>query len=290
MNEVESSAPSDVTQPAQEVVTQQTADTPPWKVAPETTAPQQEQPKQPDPAAPERKSGYQRRIDELVREREYERAEKQRLHDLLAKQTQQASQPEKAQQPAQGNAEPQIEDFDKYEKYIAAYARWEAKAVYDEQRRIELEQRQKEQEETQKKTTIEEQHKQIEQQQASLTKMTAEAQKKYADFYETVFEQDPATVPISPIVAQAIIGQKDGYEVAYFLGKNPAEAQRIAQLSPIEQLVEFGSIKASLKAKQSAAPAPISPVSGKVGGNELPNNNDDMATWIAKRNRQLGRK
>lgn len=289
MNEVENSTPSDVTQTAQESVTQQTAETPPWKVAPETTAPQNEQPKQPDPAAPERKSGYQRRIDELVREREYERAEKQRLHDLLARQTQQPA-TEKAQQPTQGNTAPQIEQFDSYEKYLAAYARWEAKAVYDEQRRLDVEQRQKEQEETQKKTTIAEQHKQLEQQQASLTKMTAEAQKKYADFYETVFEQDPATVPISPIVAQAIIGQKDGYEVAYFLGKNPAEAQRIAQLSPIEQLVEFGSIKASLKAKQSAAPAPISPVSGKVGGNELPNSNDDMATWIAKRNRQMGRK
>jgi hypothetical protein len=281
-----------VTQPAQEVVTQPQAETPPWEQnRTETPATQQGTPATTQNDQDEqRKSrgGFQRRIDELVREREYERAEKQRLHDLLARQTgQQTQQP---QSESQAQQPPTLEQFDSYEKYLAAYARWEAKAVYEEQRQADQARAQKQQGETRQREIVEQQHRALIAQQQALNKMTSDAERKYPDFYEKVFEQPPDVVPISSMVANAILESEQGMDVAYYLGTHPEDAQRIAKLSPTAQLREFGKLEVSLSKAQSAAPAPINPIGGRQAGNELPSANDDMKTWIAKRNRQLGRK
>ena len=89
-------------------------------------------------------------------------------------------------------------------------------------------------------------------------------------------------------------------DVAYYLGANPKEADRISRLSPLIQAKEIGRIEANLTSnppvkKTSSAPAPIAPVTAR-GGNSAnfdttdPRSIKSMSTseWIAaERARQI---
>jgi hypothetical protein len=70
---------------------------------------------------------------------------------------------------------------------------------------------------------------------------------------------------ISPVMADAIRISETGPQIAYYLGKNPSEASRIANLSPVEQLVAVGALSARVSAPEkrvSSAPAPVKTVTG----------------------------
>jgi hypothetical protein len=99
----------------------------------------------------------------------------------------------------------------------------------------------------------------------------------------------------------ATIQESDmGPDIAYYLGKNTAEADRIARLSPFLQAKELGKLEAKLAAtvtppKPSAAPAPISPIKAPASSASFvdttdPRSAEKMTTseWIeAERKRQL---
>lgn len=279
---------TNVTPPAQEVVTQQPAATPPWERNDVDTPANQQGTQQATPNDQEEqrkaRGGFQRRIDELVREREHERGEKQRLFDLLAKQSS-GQQPQP--QSTQTNAAPTLEQFDSYEKYLAAATKWEARNVYEEMTKADREKAQKTEAETRQRQAQETHYKAMVEQQKQLHTISTEAEKKYPDFHDVAF----ADVPIAPVVGMAILESEVAADLMYHLGKNKAEAQRLSKLSPTSALRELGKIEASLqRQQQSSAPAPINPISGKQASNDAPSANDDMKTWIAKRNRQLGRK
>ena len=62
-----------------------------------------------------------------------------------------------------------------------------------------------------------------------------------------------------------------GPDVAYYLGSNPKEADRISRLSPILQAKEIGRIEVALAAsppvkRTTSAPPPISPVTPTSNG------------------------
>jgi len=115
------------------------------------------------------------------------------------------------------------------------------------------------------------------------------AQSKYPDWAEIVGE----LAPDSSFTA-AIMDCDNADDVAYHLGKNPAEATRIAQLPPLSQVREIGKIEAKLlaeppKAKTpSKAPAPITPLSGTAPVvSEKPLASDSDEEWIRKRRLQV---
>ena len=89
----------------------------------------------------------------------------------------------------------------------------------------------------------------------------AEALVKYPDF-EAVTEAD--NLPIDYPTAHAMIAAANGPDIAYHLGKNPAEAARISKLSPALQVFEVGMLSAKLAStppvRVSNAPAPITPL------------------------------
>ena len=63
----------------------------------------------------------------------------------------------------------------------------------------------------------------------------------------------------------------DFEQVAYNLGSNPKDAERISRLSPLAQAKEIGKIEAKLSInppvkKTTSAPAPISPVTARSSG------------------------
>jgi hypothetical protein len=92
------------------------------------------------------------------------------------------------------------------------------------------------------------------------------AREKFAD-YEAV-TRNP-NIPITPAMAEIIRDSDVGPDLAYHLGKNMAEAARIAALSPTRQAVELGRLEARVTAPKplpNRAPAPVEPVSGIAAG------------------------
>ncbi len=101
-------------------------------------------------------------------------------------------------------------------------------------------------------------------------------------------------------MAQTIQASDVGPDVAYYLGTNVREAERIARLSPFLQAKEIGKIEAKLAdnplvRKSTSAPAPITPVTARTSGNPAYDTTDPrsvktMSTseWIeAERQRQI---
>jgi hypothetical protein len=124
-----------------------------------------------------------------------------------------------------------------------------------------------------------------------------EVRAKYDDFEQVAYNPN---LTITTVMAQSIQASDNGPEVAYHLGANPREAERISRLSPIMQAKEIGKIEAQLAAnppvkKTSNAPAPISPVSARSSGSPAYDTTDprsikSMSTsdWIeAERARQI---
>jgi hypothetical protein len=124
-----------------------------------------------------------------------------------------------------------------------------------------------------------------------------EIRAKYDDFEQVAYNPN---LPITTVMAQSIQASDIGPEVAYHLGANPKEAERISRLSPILQAKEIGRIEAQLAAnppvkKTSNAPSPISPVSARTTGSPSYDTTDprsikSMSTseWIeAERARQM---
>lgn len=125
------------------------------------------------------------------------------------------------------------------------------------------------------------------------------AREKYDDFEQVAY--NPA-LPITTVMAQTIQASEIGPDIAYYLGANPRETDRISRLSPFLQAKEIGRIEAKLAdnppvKKTTNAPPPIKPVTAKGssgGGFETtdPRSITAMSTseWIeAERRRQIKR-
>ena len=123
-----------------------------------------------------------------------------------------------------------------------------------------------------------------------------EARTKYDDFEQVAYNPK---LPITTVMAQTIQASDIGPEVAYYLGANPKEADRISRLAPIMQAKEIGRIEAKLATdppvkRTTSAPAPISPVTARSIGSPAYDTTDPRSTktmtdsqWIeAERARQ----
>jgi len=92
------------------------------------------------------------------------------------------------------------------------------------------------------------------------------AREKYDDFEQVAYNQN---LPITTVMAQTIQASDIGPDIAYHLGSNPREAERISRLSPYLQAKEIGRIEAKLAdspapvKKTTNAPPPIKPVTAK---------------------------
>ena len=124
-----------------------------------------------------------------------------------------------------------------------------------------------------------------------------EARSKYDDFEQVAYNP---RLPITQVMAQTIQASDVGPEVAYYLGSNPKEADRIARLSPFMQAKEIGKIEAKLSEnppvkRSTSAPTPITPVTPRGGNARVLDTTDprsikEMSTseWIeAERQRQI---
>lgn len=234
----------------------------------------------------------QAELDEIVGKRiAKEQRKAQREADRRIAEAMQHRQPEAPQ--AQQTGAPRPDDFKTAdgsidsEAYIGARARYEAEQLFQQ---AEI---RRQQQEIARRT-------QQERQQLAQTwnDKIEEASEKYEDYFDVVHNP---SLPVTDVMAEAIMHADNGPEISYFLGKNPKEAARIAGLSPFLQAKEIGRLETKLSSapppkKISAAPEPIRPITG--GGSTIPVDTTDpkslsrlgTSAWIeAERKRQIAK-
>ena len=124
-----------------------------------------------------------------------------------------------------------------------------------------------------------------------------EARTKYDDFEQVAYNPK---LPITDVMAETIQSSDVGPELAYYLGSNPKEADRISRMTPFMQAKEIGKIEGKLSdnppvKRTTSAPAPISPVTARSSGSPAFDTTDPRSTktmtdsqWIeAERKRQM---
>ena len=260
MNEVEGLQPT----PAGEPIPAPTPD--------ETVIQDQSEP------APER-AFTQSEVDEIVNKRlarEHRKLEKLEREQEIARAVQQDR--EQRSQPQTSNDPPARENFDSYEDYLEARSDWKVEQKLSE----------RESQFQERAAAIEAQTRAAEQSR-SWEERAVKAVDKYADFDSVVTNNDE--LPISPAMAHAIRSADAGIDVAYHLGKNPAEAARIANLDPIAQVFELGRIAATLPTAKpvSKATPPLDAVSGSRSQSRGSIDEPGISTdeYIRRRNAQL---
>lgn len=124
-----------------------------------------------------------------------------------------------------------------------------------------------------------------------------EARDKYEDFEQVAYNP---SLKITDVMAETIRASDIGPDVAYYLGTNPKEAERISRLSPFLQAKEIGKIEVKVASeppvrKTTSAPAPLRPVSARASTTGVIDTTDprsikslSTSEWIeAERQRQI---
>jgi hypothetical protein len=224
---------------------------------------------------PESKNYSQDEVDRIVRKAKRNAAYLARKEAEADLYRQMATRPAQQQEAAQQTDEaPKRESFDSYEEYLEARADWRA----DQKVKAALaEQQQRVQQSTQ--------HATAQQQGQQFQAQVEKARTAIADFDDVVSTAD---IPISQTMREAILESEVGALLTYHLAKHPAEATRIATLSPTGQAKALGVIEADLQRKAapqvSKAPTPITPISGGARTTSDPSkmSMDDYAAWRKK--------
>ena len=207
----------------------------PVDVSPEGTAPEGEDGKQAEPVV---KTFSQEEVDAIVQKRLMKK-EREVLRNVERDRAVEA-------QRARIEQEPKRENFRDDDAYLEA--RLEQLA---------------ERKATEKITQLEKQREQDKSAEKFLERVD-KVSDKYPDFQEVT--GNPA-LHISTEMAEFISDSDLGPDVAYYLGKHPNEAAKIAQMSPIKIARELTRIEAEVSVKPtvktSNAPAPITPIGSR---------------------------
>jgi hypothetical protein len=219
------------------------------------------------------KRSYKKRIDQLtkkIRERDrfIEEMQNRFYEDQAAQQYTDQEGP---------SAPPNRETYDDYEKYVEDLAVYKATEALQVK---EIEQRQLSQQRQQA---------QARQQFDSVKDAALDAGRELYDDFEAV-ATDPS-LPLSAVMAEAVLSSDNAPHVWYHLGKNPDQAAEIAQLPPMQQALAIGRLSNAVTAtgaKQvSAAPTPPKATKGRAVASNKPNDKISTAEWIKRRNKEI---
>jgi hypothetical protein len=195
----------------------------------------------------------QKRIAKLERKLDKQRIESETRAKVLAE----VNQPKE-----EAPSKPIPDNFTTTEDYLEALAEYKA-----DQKFAELTQKQKDAErETKYKSEVERQNERK-------ADMIRTGEGKYDDFEDIVAN---ARTEISEPAYLAILETDNAADIVYHLAKHPAEADRIAALSPYAQAKEIGKLEdklASKPVKLSNAPTPMTQVKG---AQSIPKSIEDM--------------
>ena len=212
----------------------------------ETPPPAAVEPSAPvEPPAPPTAEELQRKFDRdaAAQRRKYERdlqAEREqriRLEERLAK---------VALAPAADPGMPTIDKFDNFDEYVTAKAEYIASKTLSEHEK----RQQQEKAQAAQQQTVEAWNKRV-------------AAADIPDFHDVVAASD---VPMTRVMQDAIMESENGPKLAYHLATNPADAERIAGMTPIGAVRALTLIEEGFKkpVAVSKATPPISPVGSKA--------------------------
>lgn len=244
-------------------------------IPPETPAPGADDKKPTDaPPASEAEAQNSEDVDgkeatpeqrEQQRESRRARANARKAADLAASQTEarmlreQIAKLEAQRSPPPADAEPKREDFDSLETYLEARA--DHRATQAASKVIEKDRTERQARETQARTV--DADKRVAQEWEAREKAFRNDAKDYDDVVPLFVESELSDLDLS--ARRAILESDKGPAILYYLGKNEAEAERIAKLSPARQAAEIGKLedKITPAKKTTTAPAPVSSVKGR---------------------------
>lgn len=241
-----------------------------------------------EPEAKKPAKGVQKRLDELTRNwRNEERARRiaeenlQKALALLEKGPQtkadtSTDDPEPVEPDPSKYNDQNVYNAD-YREYFKKLARWEGRQELKSQQKRDAEERSK-------KSREEDDRKRVESYQSNVAK----ARDKYPDYDDVTGNPYlPITAPMRDAIFEA---GEQGPHLAYHLGQNPDEAERISKLSPRAQFLELGRIAAKLTqpatTQVSRAPKPIKPLESASGA-ATSSDEESMEAYAAKRIKQL---
>jgi len=199
-----------------------------------------------------RKGGFQRRIDQLTREK---RALEARVAALETRPAQDAGKPvsEKPSATPVPDKEPVVDDFETYEQFTKAQVRYEHAQIRKEET---AEQQQKAAKEAQRAEA-----------QAESDRMSAfasrreEVRKEHPDYDEVVETAGDLYIPAH--MDAALMRHPDGPLLVYSLAKDREEAKRIAAIrDPLDAAVAIGAYAQRIAKTSEPAPKSKAPITG----------------------------
>lgn len=231
------------------------------------------------------KTFTQEDVDKIV-SKEKARTER-KLQKEIDRRIAEAMQKNAPQQPAEPEAisKPKPDQFATTEEYVEALAAFKAEEIFRTKTQ--------ESESQRREAELRQRHQSVV---TSYQERVEQAMEKYPDFEDIAYAPD---VPITNAMAATIQESEKGPDIAYFLGKNPAEAQRIAKLSPFLQAKELGKLEAKLESapapvRTSNAPPPINPIRNATAGTGFVDTTDPKSlkalgtsAWIEAENRRM---
>lgn len=221
-------------------------------------------------AEPKKAKGVQKRIDELTHNWRSTERDRDYWRELALKNQQPQQQPQQLPE----ESPPKEEDFEDYNDYLKAEARY----VVKEELKAEREAIRQESEST-------ERQKEGARIQADFMSRADAARGRYGDFDAVAF--NPA-IPISEGMMEVILRSDRGPDMAYYLGKNPDVAQKISAMTPYMAASEMGKLETSLSAqkKETKAPDPVEPIGSGTSKSKELDEIQDINEWAALRRKQ----
>lgn len=116
---------------------------------------------------------------------------------------------------------------------------------------------------------------------------TEDYKTKVPDFEQVAYS---SSVPYSQVMLHIVRGMESGPAVSYYLGKNPQEAFRLSQMSPVEAAVELGRLEQRMTAPttrrvSAAPPPPMTLRGGQAPASKAPAemSMDEYSAWFKSR-------
>jgi len=233
------------------------------------------------------KGGFQKRIETLVRQKSevaQERDAARREADELRQRLQGNPAPAAAKPESKDDGAPKEDDFTDYNAYLDARTEYRAQKAARE---------------------IIKQEREAEARERAETSTREQVSRRQQDFAVAVEELESAVPDYKRVanaahltqeVFQGLLASDKGAAVVYFLGANPEEADRIAQVSrgdPVKAAIEIARLEPKAQAliqqrTRSGASRQTEPLSagGRANGAE-PQDKEPIDDWMKKRRKQV---
>jgi len=207
-----------------------------------------------------KQSKFQRRLERQKTARIQAETRAQIAEERLAKfEAQSKQQPEG--EPKRNDIDPETGEPYDYDVFLRRVSRWEARQVGIEERKAEREARQGQE----KQTQLTEQQRKLADTWLEREKQFQTSTKDYGDVVKPFVDSPEGLGAFSDMARTAMIESELGPQLLHYLASNEDVSERIADLSPPQQVKELGKLEVKLSTpvpkKTSSAPAPPTPVS-----------------------------